>query len=367
MPKDLDDVLVAAVTMKDIAQDLGLSLATVSKVMRNQDDVSDNTRKLVLERAKTLNYKPNLAARALVTGRTHLIGLVVPDLLHTYFAQIADSLSRALIKKGFCLTVSISDENHDLERNVINHLLAWQPDVLIVASAATHSEDIARIQKTGTPLVLIDRCFPDLAANYVGVDNEIVGCMATEHLISVGCRRIAHLRGPGTSPGIGRLNGYLKTLAKHRIKSPVGYVSAMEMVDVPSRENGVMLMNRLLALRPTPDAVFCYNDPMAVGAIDAILAAGLRVPDDVAVIGSGNLYYGAELRVPLSSIDQQTASIGERTARLTLSLVKSKRPMKPQTFVIQPQLVIRASTQRGQECGENRETLQLAVLPALLP
>jgi LacI family transcriptional regulator len=333
--------------MKHIALDLGLSLATVSKVMRNKDDISDKTRKLVLERAKALNYKPNLAARALVTGRTYLIGLVVPDMFHTYFAQIANSLSRALLKKGYCLTVSISDENPDLEREILDHLLAWRPDALIIASATRQSEQIARIQKTGMPLILVDRCFLDLAANYVGVDNEIVGCMATEHLISVGCRRIAHLRGPGTSPGIGRLNGYLKTLAKYRIKSPIGYVSAMEMTDVPSRENGVMLMKRLLALRPTPDAVFCYNDPMAVGAVDAILAAGLRVPDDVAVIGSGNLYYGAELRVPLSSIDQQAASIGERIAQLALSLVKSKRPMKPKTFVIQPQLVVRASTQRG--------------------
>lgn len=335
--------------MKDIAQDLGLSLATVSKVMRNQDDVSDKTRKLVLERAKALNYKPNLAARALVTRRTYLIGLVVPDVFHTYFAQIANSLSRSLLKKGFCLTVSISDENPDLEREILDHLLAWRPDALIIASASKQSEQIARIQKTGTPLVLIDRCFPDLAANYIGADDEIVGCMATEHLISVGCKRIAHLRGPGTSPGIGRLNGYLKTLAKYQIKSPVGYVSAIEIVDVPSRENGIMLMKRLLALKPIPDAVFSYNDPMAVGAIDAILAAGLRVPDDVAVIGCGNLYYGADLRVPLSSIDQQTALIGEHAARLTLSLIDSRKQMKAKTFIIQPQLVIRRSTERNRK------------------
>ena len=219
----------------------------------------------------------------------------------------------------------------------------WRPDALIIASAAEQSQQIAWIQRTGTPLVLIDRCFPDLAANYIGADNEMVGAMATEHLITVGCKRIAHLRGPGTSPGIGRLNGYLKTLAKHRIKSPVGYVS--EMVNVPSRENGVMLMKRLLALKPTPDGVFCYNDPTAVGAIDAILASGLHVPDDIAVIGSGNLYYGSELRVPLSSIDQQTELIGERTARLAISLITSRKHMKPKTFIIQPQLVVRASTQ----------------------
>jgi LacI family transcriptional regulator len=336
-----------SVTMKDIARNLGVSLITVSKVMRNQTDVSDKTRKRVLQLAKELNYTPNLAARALVTGRTHLVGLVVPDLLHTFFAEVAKSLSGALLKSGYCLTISTSDENPDLERNVINHLLAWQPDVLIVASAATHSEEMARIQRRGTPLILIDRRFPDLATNYIGADDEMVGTLATEHLISVGCKRIAHLRGPETSPGIGRLKGYLDTLAKHRIEPLPGFVSATEMVDVHSRENGARLMKHLLVLKPRPDGVFCFNDPMAIGAIDTILSAGLRVPEDIAVIGSGDLYYDTELRVPLTSINQQTKLIGERAARLTLSLVKSRKPMKPKTFVIQPQLVVRASTQRG--------------------
>ena len=332
--------------MKDIAQDLGLSLVTVSKVMRNQYDVSDKTRTLVLERAKALNYKPNLSARALATGRTRLVGLVVPDVLHTYFAQIAKSLSRTLDKNGYCLTISTSDENPNVERGILEHLLAWRPDALIIASAAEQSEQIARIQETGTPLVLIDRRFPDLASNYVGADDEFIGGIATEHLISQGCGRIAHLRGPGTSPGIGRLNGYLKALAKHGIKSRTGYVSPMKIVDVPSRDSGVIYMKDLLALNPIPDGIFCYNDPMAVGAIDAILSAGLRIPDDIAVIGAGNLYYGPDLRVQLSSIDQQTELIGDLTARLTLSLIESRKQMKAKSFIIQPRLIIRESTDK---------------------
>ena len=336
-----------AVTMKDIAQDVGVSLITVSKVMRNQTDVSERTRKRVLERAKELNYTPNLAARTLVTGRSYLVGLVVPDLMHTFFAEIAKSLSQALLKKGYCLTISTSDENPELEREIVKHLLTRSPDALIVASAATHSEQIACIQSEGTPLVLIDRRFPGLAANYIGADDEMVGVLATEHLISVGCRRIAHLRGPDTSTGRGRLKGYLQTIAKHKLASPPGYISATKMADVHSRESGAAVMKHLLALRPRPDGVFAFNDPMAIGAIDTILAAGLRVPEDIAVIGSGNLHYDSELRVPLSSIDQQTKLIGERTARLTLSLVESKDKSKPRTFIIQPQLVVRTSTQRN--------------------
>lgn len=336
-----------AVTMKDIARDVGVSLITVSKVMRNQPDVSVRTRERILERSRELNYTPNLAARSLVTGRSYLIGLVVPDLLHTFFAEIAKSLSEALLKKGYCLTISTTDENPELEKDIIQHLVARKPDALIIASAATRSEYIAQIQSEGTPIVLVDRRFADLAANHIGVDDELVGTIATEHLISIGCKRIAHLRGPETSPGLGRLKGYLKALAKNKIEPQLGYMSATRMVDVHSRENGAVLMKHLLTVRPRPDGVFCYNDPMAIGAIDTILTAGLSVPEDIAVIGAGNLHYDSELRVALSSIDQQTKLIGERTARLTLSLVESKDKIKPRTVIIQPQLVVRASTQRN--------------------
>jgi LacI family transcriptional regulator len=118
------------------------------------------------------------------------------------------------------------------------------------------------------------------------------------------------------------------------------------LVDVQSRESGAELMRQLLALKPRPDGIFCYNDPMAIGAIHAILDAGLRVPADIAVIGSGNLHYDTELRVPLSSIDQQTDIIGERAGRLTLSLLESKTRPRNKTIVIQPQLVVRASTDK---------------------
>jgi LacI family transcriptional regulator len=333
-----------AVTMKDIARDLGISIVTVSRAMHNRQDINEDTRKRVLNRVKELNYTPNLAARSLVTGRTYLVGLVVPDLLHTFFAQIAKSLSEELLKKGYCLTISTSEEDPEVEERTVNRLLARRLDVLIIASAWTNSTMMERIQRDGPPLVLIDRCFPGLDTNYVGSDDEMVGALATEHLIKIGCTRIAHLRGPETSPGIGRLNGYLKMLAKYKMTSPPGYVAAQQKVDIHSSESGADLMKRMLSLDPRPDGVFSYNDPMAIGSIGAILDAGLRVPEDIAVIGAGNLYYDTRLRIPLSSIDQQTKQIGEQTARLALSLMESKKPPKNKKVIIQPQLVVRAST-----------------------
>jgi LacI family transcriptional regulator len=332
--------------MKDIARDLGIAVITVSKALRNHDDISEKTKKRVLDRVKELNYTPNLAARTLVTGKTHLVGLVVPDLLHTFFAQIAKSLSTEFLKKGYCLIISTSDEDPELEERTLNHLLARNLDALIIASASTAPAIFERIQKQGPPLILIDRCFPGLASNYVGADDEMLGGLATQHLIEMGCKRIAHLRGPETSPGMGRLAGYLKTLAKFKMKSFPEYVSIQGKVDVHSSESGAERMRQLLSLTPRPDGVFSYNDPMAIGAIRAVLDAGLRVPEDIAVIGAGNLYYDSELIVPLSSIDQQTMQIGQRTARLALSLMESKNRPRNRTIIIQPQLVVRASSER---------------------
>ena len=186
----------------------------------------------------------------------------------------------------------------------------------------------------------------NLNANYVGVDDEAIGSLATKHLISVGCKRIAHLRGPETSPGIGRLNGYLSALRKNKMTPLPGYVTVPRMVDVNSRESGVDLMKQLIKLKPRPDGVFCFNDPMAMGAIHAILDAGLRIPDDIAVIGSGNLHYDSELHVPLSSVDQQTEMVGKCAARVTLSLLESKKAHRAQSIVLQPKLVVRASSKK---------------------
>jgi len=333
--------------MKDIARELGVSIITVSKVLRNHDDISEKTRARVLEKVKEMNYTPNLAARSLVTGHSYLIGLVVPDLLHTFFAQIAKSLSTALLKQGYCLTISTSDEDPQLEERTIERLLARRLDALVIASICTESEILKRIHNEGTPLVLVDRNLPNLDANYVGSDDERVGEIATEHLISIGCQRIAHLRGPNTSGGRGRLAGYQKTLARHGMPPLDGYISAQSMADLHSVEIGEGLTRELLKVSPRPDGIFAFNDPMGIGAIHAITDAGLRVPEDIAVIGAGNLYFSRELRIPLSTIDQQTEQTGERTARLLLSLLASKTPPQSKTILIEPKLVVRASTSKA--------------------
>jgi LacI family transcriptional regulator len=334
------------VKMKDIAKDLGVSVITVSKVLRNHPEVGRATRERVLARVKELDYRPNLAARSLVTGRTYLVGLIVPDLLHPFFAEIAKSLSDVLRKSGYFLIIASSEEDPDLERQEVDQLLARQLDTLIIASCRPTAELLVRIERHKTPYILIDRTIPGASANYVGVDDVAVGRLATEHLIAIGCKRIAHIRGPQTSTGIARLEGYKRALARRGITIDDRYITSLRKVDVDSKQRGADAMAQLLRLKPEPDGVFCYNDPLATGAMDYAIEHGVRIPEDVAIIGSGNLHYNDSLRVGLSSIDQHSRRIGEAAARIALGILGSQVPPAPETVILQPELVIRASTRR---------------------
>ena len=332
--------------MKDIARDLGVSVVTVSKVLRNHADISEETRERVLKRMKELDYRPNLAARALVTGKTHIIGLVVPDLVHSFFSQVAKGLSTVLRKKGYGLIISSSEEDAELEREEVDQMLARRVDAIIVASSQRSVETFRRIEEQRTPYVLLDRKFEGLPANFVGVDDEAVGELATEHLIEAGCRLIAHIGGQDVSTAVGRREGYCRALARHGIEVPPLYVVSQPHGDDDGDSTGYRVMLNLLQLTPRPDGVFCFNDPMALGAMKAIIESGLRVPEDVAIVGCGNVRYSDFLRVPLTSVDQDCEAIGERAGKLALGLIESKIALKPKSVLLEPRLVVRQSSMR---------------------
>lgn len=340
------------VRLKDIAQDLGLSVVTISKVLRNHPDIGDGTRKRVLKRMKELNYQPNFAARSLITGRTWTIGLVVPDLLHPFFAQIAKATSVEVRRKGYSLFISSSDEDPELEREEIAQLLARRVDVLLIASAQWTVESFRKIEEQKIPYILLDRQFLGFDANFVGVDDTAVGVLATTHLIEQGCKRIAHVRGPEISTALGRLEGYKQALAARQMSPLPGHiVSIGPSGDHVGDKAGYAATEKLLANSSRPDGIFCFNDPVALGTMRAILDAGLRVPEDIAVIGCGNLSYSDFLRVPLSSVDQNSKMIGKIAAALALKLAESKGPSRPKSSLVAPQLVVRASSLRSHASG----------------
>src|SRR5690349_14286566 len=195
----------APVRLKDIARDLNVSVMTVSKVVRGCADVGAETRSRVLARVKELNYQPNWVARSLAARRTFIIGLIVPDLMHSFFAEIAKGVSAALRPLGYDVVICNSEEDAALEASEIERLLGRQVDGLVLASCqpSASAEVFQRMEARNTPYVLIDRRFAELAAPYVGADDEAIGMLATSHLIDRGCRRIAHLAGQQRPTGIG--------------------------------------------------------------------------------------------------------------------------------------------------------------------
>jgi LacI family transcriptional regulator len=330
--------------MKDVARDLNVSVVTVSKALRDRSDISPATKKRILKRLRELNYRPNWIARSLVSGRTHTIGLVVPDLMSSFFAEVAKGISEKTRPHGYQVVISISEEDAKLEQEEIDLLLARRVDGLILASAQSPSRNelFHAIEDHKVPYVLIDRKIGGLKANYVGVDDKEVGRMATGHLIACGCRSIAHIRGPSIGTAMGRLAGYRKALAEHGLEVPAGFVVHGGYED----GIGYQAMRRLLALPNRPDGVFCFNDPVAVGAVKAILEAGLKIPADIAVVGVGNVHYSDLLRVPLSTVDQSSAHVGRHAAELLLQLIE-KHARGTRTILLPPQLIVRDSTQRN--------------------
>ena len=334
------------VRMKDIAQELGLSVVTVSKVLRNHPDIAEKTREKILKRVKELDYQPNLMARSLVTGRSYLIGLIVPDLLHPFFAEVAKALSASVSERGYSLILSSSDEDGELEARGLRQLTARRLDGLAIAACGASAEVFAKLDHHNLAYVLIDREIPGLEANFVGVNDETVGRIATEHLLDQGCRRVAHIRGRDNSTGISRFEGYRRALEDRGVRYSDDLVVARSSVDADSVRMGAEAMRLLLGRKRRPDGVFAYNDPLAIGAIHAIHEAGLRIPEDIALIGSGNLHYDDSLCVPLSSVDQHTAAIGEHTANILLRRIESKAPPRPARVILEPTLAVRASSMR---------------------
>ena len=334
------------VRMKDIAKDLGLSVVTISKVLRNHPDIAEETRERVLKRVKELDYQPNLMARSLVTGRSYLIGLVVPSLLHSFFAEVAVALSDEIGRRGYSLLLASSDEQPEVEAREIQQMMARHLDALVIATCSPGDRMIERLERAGSVYVLIDRLVEGATGNFVGTDDYAAGRMATEHLIAQGCRRIAHIRGPRVGTAEARLRGYQDALVAHGISPRDEWVTASEHVDNDATRYGAAAMRRLLDAPERPDGLFAFNDPLAIGAMQVALEAGLRIPEDLAVIGCGNLHFDSLLRVPLSSVDQQSAEIGRQTAAILLERIESKVKLEPKRVILEPKLMERASSRR---------------------
>jgi LacI family transcriptional regulator len=328
------------VTLADIARELGVSKMTVSRAINNHPLINSETRARVLEVARRLNYQPNQHARALATNRSHLIGVVVPDLMHSYFAEIYRGVETVARPLGYRNLICNTDEDAAKELDETEALLP-RTDGLIVASSLPPGKVgfYKRILKEGAKIVFIDRRLKGLNCPVVMTDDVQVGVLATEHLISLGHRRIGHLRGTTASTAEGRFEGYRRALEKHRLPLDDALVRDCGF----SERDGYEATRRWLTEGKVPGAIFAVNDPAAIGAMQALEEAGRRVGRDVAVVGGGNIHYGDMLRVPLTTVSWSRSEMGQQAARLLLQLIEGQTPGKRQV-VLPPELIVRSSS-----------------------
>lgn len=335
------------VRLKDIADDLNLSKMTISKVLRGQTDVSPATKARVLQRMKELNYRPNIQARSLKTGNTFSIGLVIPALSSSYYADLARSLVQTVKMRDYCVMISSAEEDSEIERREIELQLSRQVDALVIATVQESPDFFAALGRQHAPVVLVDRKPPSFEAHFVGLRDQDIGYLAARHLAERGCRKIAYLRGPRTAAADLRWSGYREALGEFNLSFRQELVVDPGEMQPNEYQRGFDAMTPLLAGRIKPDGVMCYTDLLALGVIDAALEKGLRVPVDLAVIGCGDQPSLRALRVPLSTISLSGEEVGKRVGRLVLRALANGEPMPCRNIFVAPEVVARRSTARN--------------------
>jgi LacI family transcriptional regulator len=339
--------LVTPTTMKRIAAELGVSVTTVSKVLNHHADIGDATRTRVLARVEELGYQPNAVARSLTLRRTNTLGVVIPDLMHSFFVEIVAGIEGVVSERGYGLLLCCSAESAKKERSELEMLRARQVDGLVVASAnaSGNTKLLQELQALGRALVMIDRDdHPKVRCHRVLTDDVKVGRLATEHLLSTGRRAVAHIAGPAVIHAQRREQGYREAMRARGIEPKPGWIAAAGFME----DDGYRAMKRLLEGRARIDSVFATNDPAAIGAMKAIWDSGLSVPDDVAVVGAGNVVHSDLLRVPLTTVSWSKEDLGRRAAELILDQI-GPHPEGPfRRVIIPPELIVRTS------CGSKK-------------
>jgi len=331
-----------ATTMKRIAGELGVSITTVSKVLNNHADISAATRTRVLAKVEELGYQRNAVARSLSLRRTHTLGIVIPDLMHSFFVEIIAGIEPVASVRGYGLLLCSSSEDPRKERAELEMLRGRQVDGVVLASThgSGNTEMLQQLARQGTAIVMIDRDdYPSVKCHRVLTDDEQVGRLATAHLLDAGRRAIAHIGGPAIVHAKRRERGWREALKARGIKPPDDWIVRGGFME----SDGYRAMQRLLAVRPRVDAVFAANDPAAIGAMKAMWEAKLRVPDDIAVVGVGDIALGDLLRVPLTTVGWSRRDQGRHAAELLLNGIdRDEDP--PQRVIVPPRLIVRESS-----------------------
>jgi LacI family transcriptional regulator len=336
---------VPKTTIQDIARELNVTASTVSRALNGHTSISVATTNAVQKAARKLKYHPNKIASSLRLGKTKVIGVIIPSAQINFFGSVVHGIEKVASEKDYKVILYQSNEQASQEKKGVDTLIMSRVDG-VLASISKETKDISHykdIKKRGIPLVLFDRVNEDTGVPSVVVDDYMGAFKATQHLIDQGCKNIAHIAGPQHVQIFKqRLEGYKDALKKNDIRFNRHLVKYGEV----SIESGMNCMQSLIK-ENLPDGVFAVEDFTALGAIQALKAAHLKIPDDVAIIGFANESFGQYITPSLSTVDQQTIKMGEAAANLFFELSLKEKFYKPgaqKKIVLEPVLIFRESS-----------------------
>ena len=332
-----------ATTIKDIAKALGLSTSTISRALRDSHEISEETKKLVLECAEKLNYRPNPIALSLKEKRSRSIGVIVCEIANNFFSQVINGIESVAYEKGYNVIIAQSHESYDREVLDLQFLASRSVDGLLI-SVSTETTDISHLKSLhdrGLPIVFFDRTLEGLNTHTVTADNFNGAYQATEHLIKNGYKKIAALANSEfLSITNERLAGYKAALKDNNIEVKNSYIQhcfygGMVFSEVEEA------INKLFTQKQKPDAIFATSDKLTLGCLKTLHRRGLTIPDDIALAGFSNTDI-AELLLPSLTIVRQPAyEIGKAAIELLLQQIESKRPVKDfEKRILLPELII---------------------------
>lgn len=340
-----------AITIKDIAKALGLSTSTVSRALRGSYEISAETKKLVLEYAEKLNYRPNPIALSLKEKRSRSIGIIVCEIANNFFSQAINGIESVAYKKGYYVIISQSHESYEREVSNASYLASRSVDGLLV-SLSTETTDLSHLKKLhekGLPIVFFDRITEEMQTHKVIANNFNGAYQATEHLLRSGYKRIAHVTiSPHLSIAKERLAGYKAALADSNVpfdESLVKYCKYGGLI-ISETEQAI---NALLHLPKKVDSIVAASDKLSTGCLSTLAKRNIKIPDDMALVGFTNSPLTEVFHPSMSSVRQPAFEMGQVAMEMLIQIIESRRPVTEfETKILNTELTIRASsTPRG--------------------
>jgi DNA-binding LacI/PurR family transcriptional regulator len=333
------------VTIMDIANELGISKSTVSRALRGHTDIHAGTRQLVLDLAQQLEYQPNPLANALLKSRTNTIGIIVPEFRHHFFPAIIIGAQEVFSKAGYNVMICQSEECYETEVANVKALMSSRVDGFLVSvtSQTNNFDHFRAVMRKEVPMVFFNRVCPELETLQVVVDDYHGAFTAVEHLIEQGYKRIAHMAGPSSLQlSKNRKQGYLDALQKHNLPIDNDLIIDFDLTEEKAR----IYANHLLNLPNPPDAIFVINDPSAIEVMILAKSKGIKIPEELGIVGFSNDPVSTIIEPQLTTINQPIGEMGKLSATLLIKALEEKVVLNERHQLL-TDLIVRKSSVRS--------------------